>query len=76
MCALNAPGKRQEWKYVIEYFGGDKQSFILPCISLPSSNLARKDVIDRARLSIRQQIDPESFSQNAGNEVKYLQSSF
>lgn len=61
MFALNAPGKRQEWKYVIEYFGGDKQNFILQSKSLPSSNLTRKDVIERTRMSIRQKIDPESF---------------
>ena len=61
MYALTAPGRRQEWKYVIEYFGGDKQSFIRPCISLPSSYLTRLDVIERARLSIRQEISSSFF---------------
>ncbi len=61
MYALTAPGRHQEWKYVIEYFGGDKQSFIRPCISLPSSNLTRKDVIERARIPIRQEISLKSF---------------
>jgi hypothetical protein len=60
--ALNASGRRQEWKYVIEYFGGDKQNFILPCISLPSSSLTRNNVIERARLSIRQEIRSESYA--------------
>ena len=29
------PGRKQEWAYIIHYFGGDTQRFTLPCITLP-----------------------------------------
>jgi hypothetical protein len=58
--ALNISGKRQEWKYVIEYFGGDKQNFILPCVSLPSSKLTRQEVFQRVRASTRQELRSDS----------------
>ena len=41
---LCTSGRRLEWNYVIKYHGGDTQSFIKPCISLPFENMSRNAV--------------------------------
>lgn len=48
------PGRRQEWQYNIKYFGGDIQSFILPCTSIPLEHMSLVDINRRIELSIRQ----------------------
>ena len=44
---IHLPGKRQKWHYNVQYFGGDKQSFQLDCISLPFPKMSRAEVIRR-----------------------------
>ncbi len=60
VTALTGAGRRQEWRYLVEYWGGDKQIFVLPCISLPFLQLARDDVIQRTNLSMRQGINSDA----------------
>ena len=47
-------GRRQEWQYNIKYFGGDIQSFILPCTSIPFEHMSLVDINRRIESSIRQ----------------------
>lgn len=48
-------GRRRQWRYMIKYPMGDEVEFILPCPSLPF-NLTRQSVIDRVKLSVRQEM--------------------
>ena len=51
---LCTSGRRLEWNYVIKYHGGDTQSFIKPCISLPFENMSRNAVAQRVAAIVRQ----------------------
>jgi hypothetical protein len=51
---IDIPGRKQEWQYRVKYFGGDVQSFILPCISLPIEHMSLDEVKQRIGSAIRQ----------------------
>lgn len=48
------PGRKQEWAYIIHYFGGDTQRFTLPCISLPFLHMSVVEVERRIQNTILQ----------------------
>lgn len=51
---IMTPGRKQEWQYNIRYFGGDTQSFTLPCISLPFLHMSVAEVHRRVQNTILQ----------------------
>ena len=57
------PGRRQEWQYNIRYFGGDIQSFTLPCPSLPFLYMSLVEVQRRIQATILQ-VPKESYLSN------------
>lgn len=48
------PGRKQEWQYNIHYFGGDTQTFTLPCISLLFLHMSAVEVHRRIQNTILQ----------------------
>jgi len=48
------PGRKQEWAYIIYYFGGDTQRFTLPCITLPFLHMSVVEVQRRIQNTILQ----------------------
>ena len=74
--AIDAPGRRLEYNYVIKYHGGDTQRFIRKCISLPFKHMTLSSVLQRVSATIRQPIKPEAhkkLNQAQQNIKKVLQ---
>jgi hypothetical protein len=58
--ALTEKGRRQEWFYDVLFAGGEKKSFVLPCLSLPM-NINRDLVIERLGFIVQQPYNPSWF---------------
>ena len=58
--ALIEKGRRQEWWYDVMFAGGEKKTFVLPCISLPM-NINRDLVIERLGCIVQQPYNPSWF---------------
>jgi hypothetical protein len=53
-------GRRQEYRYIVEYYGGDIKGFDVPCESVPFS-MTRESLLQRIGYVTRQQFDETYF---------------
>ena len=58
--ALAEKGRRQEWFYDVLFAGGEKKTFVLPCLSLPMT-INRDLVVERLALIVQQPWNPSWF---------------